>query len=647
MSAEPRTLVGVAASISDGEPIDWESAEAAAAQGERATLRGLRTIAGVAQLHRCLPADGVATIEAATTVAAPPAGRPTLQPGQHWGHLRIEKRLGRGGYGEVYLAWDPALDRQVALKLYHRVEPRTKERSLVEEGRLLARVRHPNVVSVFGADVHEGRPGLWMEYVRGRTLAEIAGDQGTLGAREATLIGIDLCRALAATHRAGLVHGDVKPQNVLREDGGRIVLMDFGAGGHSSREDAGRISGTPLYMAPELFTGSGVSVRSDIYSLGVMLHHLVTGRFPVSGRTMRELGEAHRLGRHTLLRDERPDLPEAFLAVVERATAADPAGRFDSAGAAEAALARSLGVEAAPAGHRQPPSVPRQVLWGRTAWALAGILGLLAVALWLPRRTPSPTAATVLTGADPVANQASPPVSKRPAAPADPGGAARVPPREAPGSETPVTVASTHAPPTSPSAPERAAAAYTVEATFFKSVGGTAQPLLPGAPVELGDKLFLQFQASVGVHLYVINEDDAGLAYLLFPLAGQELRNPLPPGESLRIPGMRQGQPLFWQVTSEGGREHFLLLASPSRLVELEADLLTLDRAQAERPLLTSPLEAEVVSRLRGVGGLATGATPERLASGRLSDLANRLASRPETVSGVWIRQLTLENAGS
>jgi hypothetical protein len=100
-------------------------------------------------------------------------------------------------------------------------------------------------------------------------------------------------------------------------------------------------------------------------------------------------------------------------------------------------------------------------------------------------------------------------------------------------------------------------------------------------------------------------------------------------------------------VTSDGGREHFLVLASPTRLLELEADLLTLERAEAERPLLASPLDAGVVSRLRGVGGLAAGTTPERLVPGRLSELSHRLAARPETVRGVWVREFTLENTGS
>src|SRR4029077_3080841 len=123
------------------------------------------------------------------------------------------------------------------------------------EGRLLARVRHPNVVTVYGVAAHEQRVGLWMELVRGATLEQQLGAHGPLSAREAALIGIDLCRALAAIHAAGLIHRDVKAQNVMREDGGSIVLMDLG----TSREADGRLTrsvpelaGTPLYLAPEI-----------------------------------------------------------------------------------------------------------------------------------------------------------------------------------------------------------------------------------------------------------------------------------------------------------------------------------------------------------------------------------------------------------
>jgi hypothetical protein len=213
---------------------------------------------------------------------------------------------------------------------------------MLREGRLLARVRHRNVVTVHGAQQVGDEVGVWMELVRGRTLAQVLRDAGPMGADEATVIGVSLCRALAAVHGAGLIHRDVKTQNVMRESGGRIVLMDFGAGRDATDEAVRDYSGTPLYMAPELFRGGDASPASDIYSLGVVLYHLVTGAHPVEGRRFTDLLLAHSEGRRRLLADRRPDLPNGFVRAVERALSADPADRPASAGAFMQALSDAL-----------------------------------------------------------------------------------------------------------------------------------------------------------------------------------------------------------------------------------------------------------------------------------------------------------------
>ena len=144
-----------------------------------------------------------------------------------WGALELRRKIADGGFGTVYRAWDPALEREVALKVL-----RTADRSwsVIQEGRLLARVRHPNVVTVYGVDEYEGTVGLWMEWVEGLTLTQVLAARGVLGGQEAALIGIDVCRAVAAVHKAGLLHRDIKAHNVMREADGRVVLMDFGAG---------------------------------------------------------------------------------------------------------------------------------------------------------------------------------------------------------------------------------------------------------------------------------------------------------------------------------------------------------------------------------------------------------------------------------
>ncbi|MBI1849058.1 MAG: protein kinase, partial [Planctomycetes bacterium] len=233
------------------------------------------------------------------------------------------------------------------------------DESIVQEGRNMARVHHPNSVVVHGAAHHGGRIGLWMEFVHGQTLEAILRHRGAFGSREAAVVGLDVLRALAAVHGAGIIHRDVKAQNVMREEGGRIVLMDFGAGSAVHPEGSGSdYAGTPLYMAPELLSGAEASVRSDIYGVGVLLYHLVTNEYPHEGSTMTELIRAHTRTAAGALRDARPDLPRAFVEVVEKALAPDPPDRFTSAGEMERALAETLR--------------PRRSLW---TYGLAGAIG--------------------------------------------------------------------------------------------------------------------------------------------------------------------------------------------------------------------------------------------------------------------------------
>jgi serine/threonine-protein kinase len=179
-----------------------------------------------------------------------------------------------------------------------------------------------------------------MELIKGRTLREIVDAQGPFGAQEALVFGLDLCRALAAVHRAGLIHGDVKAQNVMREEGGRIVLMDFGAAALLTRDQYffGQRHGTPVYLAPEVLEGCAATVQSDLYSLGVLLYYLVTGEYPVAGRSPDDLREAHAHRHRRLLRDVRPDLPSSFVRVIDDAMAASPVERPGSAGAMELLL---------------------------------------------------------------------------------------------------------------------------------------------------------------------------------------------------------------------------------------------------------------------------------------------------------------------
>ena len=173
-----------------------------------------------------------------------------------WGPFERLHRVGRGSFGEVYRAFDTTLQRNVALKLLlpSGLNPDAEAGSLLREARAIARVRHPNVVPIYGVDRHEGRVGFWSDFVQGKTLADLLTEQGPLGPRETALVGIDVCKAAGAVHAAGLLHRDIKARNVMREEGGRILLMDFGLTHEAGADDSP--SGTPAYMAPELAVGT-------------------------------------------------------------------------------------------------------------------------------------------------------------------------------------------------------------------------------------------------------------------------------------------------------------------------------------------------------------------------------------------------------
>ncbi len=362
-----------AEAIADGEPVDWNAATPAAPESE--DLSGYRLVAEVAEAMRGL------TGASGEPPSSPDRADPKVAPeigSHHWGSLELRERLGGGGFGTVYRAFDPALDREVALKLYH--GDATDSRSL-DEARRLARVRHPNVLTVHGVAVHDGRAGLWADLVRGKSLAERVESDGPLGPVETTTIGADLCRALAAIHGAGLVHGDLKPSNVMREVGGRIVLMDFGAAQERTGDSDEPVSGTPVVSAPEVLRGEAPSPAADLYSLGVLLYYLVTGKYPLPARSARSVREAHRSGSSIPLSDARPDLPPALVETIERALEPDSGRRFGSAGAMERALLRSVPISTPASAAARPHR--------RTALASLVVLAFTASALLLwTRRSP-------------------------------------------------------------------------------------------------------------------------------------------------------------------------------------------------------------------------------------------------------------------
>jgi hypothetical protein len=373
----------LAQSIADGASINWDELDKLPADARLKRLFSiLQMIDGVAEVHRSLGDPSHATDPDEHTAPAPLDVAGAGDGLGRWGHLVLRRKIGEGGFGEVFHAHDTWLDHPVALKLFKTggTGRKTTDR-ILHEARKLARIRHPNVVIVHGADSHDGRVGFWMDLIEGTALGRIVQTR-RLSAGEATHIGQEVCRALAAVHRAGIIHRDIKAQNVMRaSEDGRIILMDFGAGEFMADAADSPQQGTPAYLAPEIFNGGPASARSDIYAVGVLMYFLVTREYPVRGTSVPELIEAHRRGERARLRDGRPDLPPAFVSIVERALDPDPERRFSSAGEMEAALTGGpiLPVNPAVVDHKD---VERKTVQNIAA-ATAVVVGATAVVGWI------------------------------------------------------------------------------------------------------------------------------------------------------------------------------------------------------------------------------------------------------------------------
>jgi hypothetical protein len=277
-----------------------------------------------------------------------------------WGEFEILDEIGRGGFGVVYRAFHPVLAREIALKLIGVPgdQPREIDKAL-DEARRLAKVRHRNVVTVHDARYLDGHVGICMELIHGRPLLQIVEQHGRFGADETRNLAKTLCRALVAIHRVGVVHSDVKAQNVMREDGGRIVLMDSGAGRQLRETDKTtrlQILGTPAYMAPEIFRFKDPSPASDIYSLGVLLFYVLTRTFPVDGRSLEEFAKAHAQHARQYLGDLRADLPAGLIGIVEKALEPRRRDRYRTPGEMLADL--SSGHVVGATSHAAPVSKP-------------------------------------------------------------------------------------------------------------------------------------------------------------------------------------------------------------------------------------------------------------------------------------------------
>ena len=324
MNEDEAALDALAGAILDGTSVDWRAVRRSAGETGRSLVEEMELVAMLADFHRNQRAQ------------------PTHPP-EMWGHIRVLEALGSGAFGQVYRGWDTRLDREVALKLLPAQSDVEGARtsSIIEEGRLLARVRHPNVVTIYGADRIGDTVGLWMELIDGETVEQRLARGRPLHPREVIDIGTQVCAAVSAVHRAGLLHRDIKAQNVMLARAGRAVLMDFGTGWEISDESGsgGTLAGTPLYLAPELYRGGHATIRSDVYAVGVLLHHMLTGIYPVHGENLAALRLAHEHRRRTDALTMRRDVPRRLGAIIERAINPEADRRYESVDALASALA--------------------------------------------------------------------------------------------------------------------------------------------------------------------------------------------------------------------------------------------------------------------------------------------------------------------
>lgn len=278
------------------------------------------------------------------------------------GRYSLVRELGRGGMGIVFLAHDVALDRPVAIKMLpplltadegHRTR-------FLREARTAAGLAHPNIVPIHAVEEHAGLVFFVMGYVDGETLGARVAAEGPLGPAEGAQVLQQVAWALGHAHARGIVHRDVKPDNILLERGtGRALVTDFGIAhvadaDHTTGE--GRILGTPRWMSPEQAAGASVDARSDIYSLGCVAYFALTGRPPFDDASVPALITKHASVHPPPVAERRPSVPPRLAAVVERCLAKRPDERFESAEALAAALRDSMHL------HRDLPAPVRTFL---------------------------------------------------------------------------------------------------------------------------------------------------------------------------------------------------------------------------------------------------------------------------------------------
>ena len=305
------------------------------------------------------PAPGSAADEA--TVISDPAAIGSLPPGgaigiatasgtapvREVGRYRILEKIGEGAMATVYKACDPGSGRPLVIKFLHAELCRDSEYRMrfLHEGKAAGMLAHPNIVTIFEVGEIENRPYIAMELLDGGPLNERLGDGRGLPVREVLDIGIQIAGALDYAHSRGIYHRDIKPGNMIRDSGsGTIKLADFGIAhmplARTDRPQTGTVMGTPYYMSPEQAMGEQIDARSDLWSLGVVLYQLISGRRPFEAGTIVTLLYRIAKERPKPLAELRADIPASLRRIIARLLNKQPGKRFQSARELAEALAR-------------------------------------------------------------------------------------------------------------------------------------------------------------------------------------------------------------------------------------------------------------------------------------------------------------------
>ena len=315
------------------------------------------------------------------------------------GRYQIKAELNRGGMSVVYLAHDPNIGRDVAIKVLPRSlsdQAAARER-FVREVRAVVQLDHPAIVPIYDFGEEDGQPYIVMRYMPGGSLADML-TYGRLNLADARRILERMAQALDAAHKQNIIHRDLKPGNILFDNYGEAFLSDFGIVKQMYEGEANTptltgsmVLGTPAYMSPEQALGKLLDERSDVYSLGAVLYEMLTGVPPYKGPTSISVAMKHVMEPVPNPREYRPDLPEACIAVVEKAMAKDPGARFATAGEMAAAFAEA--VTGAPAAEPMMPPLtvrkkPRTTSNAATLSASSPAREPAVTTEWAPGETP-------------------------------------------------------------------------------------------------------------------------------------------------------------------------------------------------------------------------------------------------------------------